>query len=341
MRDRWIARKLLLTCLLASGCASAPRPKPVAVAASAPEPPRVRVEKVREPLEVAPLELHFSGLRGVASASESVSVKNTGNEDDQLSDLRIVGTGAAMFKIARAPQLPIVLRPGASFSFEVAFAPGAQVEPGVHRARVRLIRNEDDDGPPCDLTGLVSRGTEPADEPSLQQVLDALGYEVDVGPRGVPVGQTLVGDEIHAPLFQRAKPGNVGYYLIARYTADEDSIFGYYLPKERRSALHGIGNACKTYRQTLNPELEGESQTSFDPGEAAFGLYLKSGRHTLYSDGSRNPAARKRAARVFPLRSRGRTPVQDAYVVAFDEDGDGDYQDHVFMLWNAKPAEKP
>jgi hypothetical protein len=304
----------------------------------------VRVEKVREPLEVAPLELHFSGLRGTVNATESVSVKNTGTEADQLSDLRIVGSGAAMFKIARAPQLPIVLRPGASFSFDVAFEPSAQVEPGVHRARVRLVRGEDDDGPPCDLTGLVSRGsrgTQPADEPSLQQVLDALGYELDVGSKGIPAGQALAGDEIRAPLFRRAKPGNVGYYLIARYTADEDSIFGYYLPKEKRSALRGIGSACRTYRQTLNPELEGESQTSFDPGDAAFGLYLKVGRLTLYSDGSRNSGARKRAARAFPLRSRGRTPVQDAYVVAFDEDGDGDYQDHVFMLWNAKPAEKP
>jgi hypothetical protein len=51
-----------------------------------------------------------------------------------------------------------------------------------------------------------------------------------------------------------------------------------------------------------------------------------------------NSGPHKHVAKVFPLLSRGRTPVQDAFVVAFDEDGDGDYQDHVFMLWNVKPA---
>ena len=100
-----------------------------------------------------------------------------------------------------------------------------------------------------------------------------------------------------------------------------------------------IGSAAKGHHQTLNPELEGDSQTSFDPGEAAFGLFLKTGKRTFYSDDSLNPGAQKHVAKVFPLRSRGRTPVQDAYVVAFDEDGNGDFQDHVFMLWNVKPAQ--
>jgi hypothetical protein len=31
--------------------------------------------------------------------------------------------------------------------------------------------------------------------------------------------------------------------------------------------------------------------------------------------------------------------VPDAFVVAFDEDRDGDFQDDVFMLWNVKPAQ--
>jgi hypothetical protein len=31
--------------------------------------------------------------------------------------------------------------------------------------------------------------------------------------------------------------------------------------------------------------------------------------------------------------------VPDAFVVAFDEDGDGDFQDHVFMLWNVNPTQ--
>jgi hypothetical protein len=328
-------------CLLLSlglvACATQPPPKPE-VKVEVPLPPP-RVEKMREPLEVTPLELHFSGLRGAVTASESVAVKNTGGGPVQVSEVRVVGLQAATFKIVNVPLLPVVLQPSASFSFSVGFQPAADAEPGVHHARVRLVRTEDDDGPPCDLTGLVTKGKEPGDEPPLQQILDALGYDVDVGGASLVLAAGMAGDQIRTPAFQRAKPGNVGYYLIARYTADEDSLFGYYVMKAGKPVLRGIGSASKGHSQTLNPELDGESQASFDPGDAAFGVYLKSGRRTLYSDESLNVGVPRVAARVYPLRSRGRAPVPDAFVVAFDEDGDGDFQDHVFMLWNVRPAQ--
>ena len=329
---------LLVPAFFVASCATKAPPRPVVKAEPALPPPRV--EKVREPLEVTPLELHFSGLRGKATASESVAIKNSSNDAAQISDLRVVGTHVATFKIANAPLLPVVLQPGTSFSFDVVFEPAADAEPGVHRARVRIVRSEDDDGPPCDLTGLVSKGTQPADEPPLQQILEALGYDVDVGSQTLtlPPGPALAGDEVKAPRFQRAKPGSVGYYLIASYAADEDSLFGYDLVKGKKAVDHNIGAVAKGHHQTLNPELDGESQTSFDPGEAAFGLYVKIGRRVLYSDSALNAGPHKHAARVYPLRSRGRTPVQDAYVVAFDEDGNGDFQDYVFMLWNVQPA---
>jgi hypothetical protein len=331
------AAPALLSALLVA-CAST---SPVAKSAPAgPASPAPQLEKMREPLEVTPLELHFSGLRGSAGGSESVSIKNASDQDTQVSDIRVVGTDATTFKVTGGPLLPVVLLPGKSFSFSVTFEPAADAEPGVHHARVRIVRTEDDDGPPCDLTGLVSRGTTPSDEPTLQQILEALGYAVDVGSKALnlPAKPPLLGDEIEAPLFVRAKPGTVGYYLIARYTADEASSFGYYVLGRGKPVTKPIGGAAKGHNRTLNPELEAESQTSFDADETTFGLFLEAGKQRLYSDDGLNGATHAHAARVFPLRSRGRTPVQDAYVVAFDEDGDGDFQDHVFMLWNAKPA---
>jgi hypothetical protein len=322
---------------LLGGCAT----KPASRGEPKMEPalPAPRVEKMREPLEVTPLELHFSGLRGTAKISESVAVKNTGSEAVQVSDIRVVGANATTFKIVNVPLLPVVLSPASSFSFSVGFEPSANADPGVHHARVRIVRNEDDDGPPCDLTGLVAKGKDAADEPTLQQIMVALGYDVDVGATSLVLPAAGAGDEVKTPLFQRAKPGSVGFYLIARYTKDEETSFGTYTVEAGKPVGKGIGRVAKGQHQTLNPELEGDSQTSFDPGEAAFGLFLKTGKKTLYSDDSLNTGAHKHVAKVFPLRSRGRTPVQDAYVVAFDEDGNGDYQDHVFMLWNVNPAQ--
>lgn len=311
-----------------------------AVPVAAPLPP-AHVEKMREPLEVTPLELHFSGLRGSAKASESVAVKNTGNVPAQVTEIRVVGADAATFKVRELPFLPAILQPGRSLAFSVEFAPPADADPGVHHARVRIIRTEDDDGPPCDLTGLVARSTAPADEPTLAQVLEALGYDVDVGSKALklPAEPLLLGDEIGTRAFQPAKPGSVGYYAIARYAADQRVSYGYYVvAKGETPTLKPIGSVAKGHNQTLNPELDGDSQTSFDPGAVAFGLYLRIGKRTLYSNDALNGRSRAHLARTFPLRSRGRTPVQDAYVVAFDDDGDNDFQDEVFMLWNAKPA---
>ena len=323
--------------LVVGGCATKPAPKAAPKIETAL--PARRVEKMREPLEVTPLELHFSGLRGATKASESVAIKNSSGEAVQVSGIRVVGADAASFKIVEVPLLPVVLSPASSFSFSVGFEPSADAEPGVHHGRVRIVRSEDDDGPPCDLTGLVTKGKQPPDEPTLRQILEALGYDVDVGATSLALPASVEGDEVGSPLFQRAKPGDVGLYLIARYAKDEDTSFGNYSIEAGKPVRKGIGSAAKGHNQTLNPELEGDSQTSFNPGEAAFGLFLKTGKHTLYSDDNLNVGVHHHMAKVFPLRSRGHTPVQDAYVVAFDEDGDGDYQDHVFMLWNVKPAQ--
>jgi len=340
---------LLAGLLTICGCAAQPALKPVVASSPAPL-PEPKVEKMREPLEVTPLELFFSGLRGVSKSRESVSVKNTDTAAVQIMDLRIVGRNPNTFRILDGPMLPAVLQPGTAFTFSVGFEPLSDAVPGVHHARVRIVRSQDDDGPPCDLSALVTRGKLPGDEPPLQQILEALGYAVDVGSPdlylakpGSPAadnrtGDERAGDEIAAPLFVRAKPGSVGNYLVARYTADEDSSFGYYVLENKKPVVTMVGATDKGPHQTLNPELKMDSQTSFDPGDATFGLYLKLGRRTLFSEDRLNPGPTKHVARIYPLRSRGRTLVQDAYVVAFDEDGDGDFQDHVFMLWNVKPA---
>jgi hypothetical protein len=318
-------------------CATKPAPKPEPkIEPTALPPPRV--EKMREPLEVTPLELHFSGLRGAAKASESIAIKNDSNAPVQVMDIRVVGEHAETFRVLDLPLLPLVLSPASSVSFSVGFQPHADAAPGVHHARVRIIRTEDDDGPPCDLTGLVAKGKGASDEPTLQQSLEALGYDVDVGSTTLKVPVEKTGDEIVAPMFVRAKPGGVGFYLIASYSSDEDSTFGTYAVEGGKPVTKSVGGAARGHHQTLNPELEGESQTSFDSGDVAFGLFLKVGKRTFYSGDAFNAGSHKHVAKVFPLRSRGHTLVQDAYVVAFDEDGDGDYQDHVFMMWNVKPG---
>jgi hypothetical protein len=330
-----ILRQLLLLGLLSISCATAPPPKPPEKT-EAPPPPAPRLEKMREPLEVLPLELFFSGVRGVAKSSESVTIRNTGDQSVAVNDLTIVGTQAATFKLSGLPPLPLLLRPSQSVTLSVGFAPPADAQAGVHRARLRIVRSGEDDGPPCDMSALVTTGTDAAGEPSLQPILDTLGYASDLGPS---ISEAKAGGEAMSGLFQHAKTGNVGLYVVARYSQDETSSYGIYSIDGKNLVTKPMGSIAKGHNQTLNPELEGEGQTSFDPGDAPFGIFVKLPKRTLYSEGQRNGETAKHAMRVYPLRSRGGAQVPDAMLVVVDEDGDSDFQDYVFTLVNVKPAQ--
>jgi hypothetical protein len=330
----------LLASVLNISCATAPPPKPPE-RTGAPPPPAPRLEKMHEPLEVRPLELFFSGVRGVAKSSESVTIGNTGDQSVAVNDLLIVGAQAATFKLTDRPPLPALLRPSQSVTVGVGFAPPADAEPGVHRARLRIVRSGEDDGPPCDMSGLVSKGTDLSSEPPLRQILDTLGYAPEMGSTGpnTVAADAKAGGEVRSGLFQHAKTGSVGLYVVARYSTDEISSYGTYTVEGDKLVTNPMGNIAKGHNQTLNPELDGEGQTSFDPGETAFGIFVKLPKRTLHSEDQRNRDPAKHAMRVYPLLSRGGTRVPDALLVVVDEDGDGDSQDYVFTLVNVKPAQ--
>lgn len=142
-------RPFLLLVGLALACASKPPVKPT-VAEPLPPPPPPKLEKMREPLEVLPLELFFSGVRGVAKSTESVTIRNTGDQSVALNDLLIVGSQASTFTLTERLSFPILLRPTQALTVSIGFAPPAEAVPGVHHARLRIVRTGDDDGPPCD-----------------------------------------------------------------------------------------------------------------------------------------------------------------------------------------------
>ncbi len=333
----WVSALPLLT-LSCAGAPPAPPPK-----LAAPPPAQSKLEKVREPLEVLPLELFFSGVRGTTKASDTVTIRNTGDEPVQITALSVVGSQSSVFNLTGVPPLPTILRTNRSLSLAVGFAPGPDTAPGVHRARLHIGRDNDDDGPPCDFAALVTKGTDAASEPRLEQILDTLGYSADLGRTGREAAraEVLTGAEVEAPLIQRAKPGNVGLYVIARYASNQESSYGTYTVEDGKVVERAMGTIGKGQNHRLNPELAGEGQTSFDAGDVPFGIYIRLGKHILFSDSERNPGRPRHAMRVYPPLSRGGSPVPDQLLVAVDQDGDGDFQDYVFMLVNARPAVAP
>jgi hypothetical protein len=140
------------------------------------------------------------------------------------------------------------------------------------------------------------------------------------------------------PLFTRATPTPVALNPVARFSADGPRPYGPYKVKNTVAAPETLATLAAGQHQTLNPELESDGAASFDPGDAVFGLWVRAGKRTVYSEDQRNSGPDKHAARVFPLHARGGAPVPNAYLVAFRDGADDAFQDYVFVLWNVKPA---
>jgi hypothetical protein len=325
------------------GCAARVAPRAVAPALPL---AGTQVEKVREQLQVTPWDLVFCAARGSGSVNEGVSARNIVDETVEVRAIFVTGEDAALFQLGDLPPLPAALPSKERLSVAVTFAPPVAASLGVHRALLRFQTGPTpDDGPGVDLAALVTRdqqevGVGDDDEPPLQQVVEALGFSINLGEigRGLGLADQRTGDEIEAPLFRRASPAPVAVNPVARFSADGPRSFGHYAPGGAPSAGDEMAQLVAGQSQTLNPDLAPGGQTSFDPGEGAFGLWVKIGQRIIYSEDGRNGGAARHAARVYPLRARGGAAVANAYLVAFDDLDDGDYQDGVFVLWNVKPA---
>jgi hypothetical protein len=323
-----------------AGC---PTPRPRGPKPAAAPDTGSRVQKVRDDLQVTPLEAVFSGVRGEGETEQSVAFRNTGTTPIQVSAVEVVGDAtAAPFKVTEAPSLPMMLVPAAQISVSVSFAPAQGEAVGVHRAMLKVFLGATrDEGPPVDLSGLVLAGRHGDKEPPLQHVLEALGFSVDVGTHDLRLGLAPdpLGEEVKVARFRRARNSSVSMYPVARFASSERQPYGYYVG-EGGPQPHQLGVVAADQDQTLNPELEPDAQTTFDPGEEPFGIFVNLGRRYGYSEDRMNTGTVRHAARVYPLKGRTGARIPDAYAIAFESTGDGDYQDLVFVLWNVKAAEE-
>jgi hypothetical protein len=333
----------------ALGCAPTAKqspPPPVAPPKRAAE--GMRVEKVREELQLAPWDLAFSAGRGTGVATETVTARNLTDEPVTVRALPVLGDGAVPFELRNPPKLPAIVPPKGQLSVEVTFAPPASAALGVHRALLRFQTGPTpEDGPGTDLSALATVGRAGDHEPTLAEVVEALGYAVDVrsgrvaGQGSVPavaVPDHPDGDEVPVQLFTRAAPSVVALNPVARFSGDGPRPFGPYTVTAAGMAPQTLATLADGQHQTLNPELEPGGNASFDPGDAVFGLWVRAGKRTVYTEDRRNSGNDKHAARVFPLHARGGAPIPNAYLVAFRDGGDDAFQDYVFVLWNAKPV---
>lgn len=277
------------------------------------------VQATREPLQVTPLEIVFSGVRGRTDLTESVTVRAVDDHPVALTGFVLEAIDAHPFRLVDAPKGPVSATKTRAVDLQVGFAPSAFLLAGVYRATLRVRKADGSPGPPVDIAALVTRGEGSGAEPPLAQVVDALGFSLEA--------------PIAASVFRRAKPGQVGLSPVARFSRGQPAAYGHY-PPGQPAARTRLGALAPAANQTLNPDLEPDAETTFDPNEAPFGVFMETGTETTHSDARLNTGPRRRAMRVHPLRSRDGTPIPDAFLLTAEVDGDDDNQDLVLLLWN-------
>ena len=219
---------------------------------------------------------------------------------------------------------------------------------------IAFVRTSDPDAPEVGaaVRGIVKRGEDGANEPSLQDVFDAYALGIDAGD-GDPsttdfdFDDLLAGDGVEAELFEAVDPDRpVAFEAIAVYSppATPTVGFGYYDPTFPQD-LRRLGEVVDA--QALSPETVAPAKFTPETDSGRFGLYLQSpidffadaeGRgRVVYSDPALNAfepdAGERRKVVAYPIPD-----VEDAYAVAFEEfENETDYNDLVLVARNVRP----
>lgn len=319
----------------------------------------------------------LTGVRGVTSPAltEVVHVRNGGTAPVMITAIAVSGANQGAFQINGAPQLPMTLAAGGDLPVTVQVlttgnglppAPTVPKTTGGTLLIGTLTVTAGSVSAQANLFGLLQATA--INEPTLGQILTMLGYKVNVGAAQNNANPVNPGDatklpkieantdEIAAPFFVKAGPGNVTLVPVARFSPKGLMPFGWY-PKGTPSKRNEAGvmtsmpdaQTSDKARMVLSPTT---GPQSFDPGTMVFGIWSYTDQLSQvfemaaptangdysYSEDAPNSPANAHRTKVYPLKNAAGTTIANSYLIGVEEAGNGDYQDYVFVLGNAAVA---
>jgi len=317
----------------------------------------------------------LTGVRDVASPvlSQAVQVHNGGTAPLTITALTLGGSRPGAFQVTTATPLPAVLAGGAELAVTIEALTATSALPaappqnsGGTLATGTLSASAGAVSAHANLFDLVL--TTATHEPTLGQILTTLGYSVNVGaaqnnanPISPSDASKLPGietnsDEIAAPLFVKAGAGNVTLLPVARFSPKGPMPFGWY-PQGSPGTRNVVGTMASVAdaqtsdkaRMVLSPITGG---STFDPAAAMFGIWVYTDQLSqkydtggtatngdyAYSEDAPNAPPNTHRSKVYPLKDGTGAVVANQYLITVEEAGNGDYQDYVFVLGNAKVA---
>ncbi len=273
----------------------------------------------------------FSSIMGSESKPDTVII---GDRRSRVN-VELRGEGASQFNLLSDDDVPVIIK----------FAPDHGFI-GLAQAWLDIKDNDGNTIYTTHLKGLSTRALEGENEASLSEIVEALGYQIELGWTTLAnhIRPDLQGEEIDASLFVKAGPGEVRMLPVARYSPPFILPFGYYVQSENGPVNKQVGILAdsKEYpeHQSLFPALQ-DGESSFDPGQQMFGFYTTSPSHVAYSEDIWNMLFYQdhasHAVRTFAVSDPGGETIPNTYLVCFEEASNGDYQDYVFLVSNIQP----
>ena len=123
----------------------------------------------------------------------------------------------------------------------------------------------------------------------------------------------------------------------------------------------GVDWNTSNYSEMILPPLKMGSGTTFDPGTAPFGIWAFTNQRSsggvssagmfapnvangdyVYSEDALNippDPAHTHRLRVYPLKNRAGVVVPHSYLLGWEEAGNADYNDYIFILKNVAAAQ--
>lgn len=278
----------------------------------------------------------LSKVGGFSAWKGKVALFKVQEEVSQLP-LEFRGPGANSFAVSNA-----VKEENGLLLLEIEFKP--TTERGYFSAE--LVVGSGDGAQVVQLRGVATAALEGKNEPPLQELLDALGANLDAGGKDLSLDSkaTKIGDSVKASQFEPVGDGAVRLTPLARYSPPGDAPFGLAIPNGKEFTLQAVGSLAATTparpdgHQTLRPPLAtGAPNVTVVDAPKRFGLFLEAHKYTsLTFPGKSVGAPIKHTARIYPVEKLGGKALQNAYIVGFEEASNGDYQDAVFLIEGVK-----
>ncbi|MFK7813546.1 MAG: T9SS type A sorting domain-containing protein, partial [Maribacter sp.] len=280
-----------------------------------------------------------SNNEGSNTDVQTISITNLGTSVINISDISITGNFGNQFDAVQPAGITNI-GPEATQDFTITYAPDLdETNLGYQDATLVITNDGIDPTVSIPLFALKKKGLEGTDEPTLQAVADVLGVGIDVGWTTLEnnVSPTPIGDEISIDRWVRASVEPLVVTPVARYSPIGLLPFGWFT-NDGSIVLNEVGVVADGLAdaQKLNPSLD-SGGTNFDPGVASFGIYVEENAGApFYTEDAINTPYPHRT-RVYPRNDRNGDPIPNSYFIAFEAAFNGDYQDFVFILDNAKP----